>query len=189
MIIRFFKRLFGITRNQESIERPNRAYRSPKDRSFDRAFNVRDTKPELTKEQLTAVDVLARTLWGEARSEGRQGLIAVACVVLNRVAIAQRKGRYWWGTSITTVCLKPYQFSCWNKNDPSYAKLKAATPKTRWFPECLEIAEMAVRGELADITLGSDHYHADYVDPYWAKGEEVVITIGRHLFYRLVNTK
>ena len=46
------------------------------------------------------VDVLARTMWGEARGQGTQGLEAVAAVVLNRVQIATARGRYWWGNNI-----------------------------------------------------------------------------------------
>ena len=39
------------------------------------------------------IDVLARTIWGEARGEGTSGMSAVACVVINRVKIAQEKRR------------------------------------------------------------------------------------------------
>ena len=34
---------------------------------------------------LVDIDTLARTIYGEARGESRQGKIAVACVILNRV--------------------------------------------------------------------------------------------------------
>ncbi len=68
-------------------------------------------------------DVLARTLWGEARSEGHVGMEAVASVVLNRVKVARdHGGKYWWGANIVQVCQKPYQFSCWNRSDPNFQK-------------------------------------------------------------------
>ena len=35
---------------------------------------------------LNTNDVLARTLWAEARGEGQAGMEAVACVILNRAA-------------------------------------------------------------------------------------------------------
>jgi spore germination cell wall hydrolase CwlJ-like protein len=57
--------------------------------------------------------VLARTLWAEARSQGGEGMHAVANVILNRAAQPD-----WWGKDIRSVCLAPYQFSCWNENDP-----------------------------------------------------------------------
>lgn len=34
------------------------------------------------------IDVVAWTLFGEARGEGRQGMVAVACVIVNRAMIA-----------------------------------------------------------------------------------------------------
>lgn len=42
-------------------------------------------------------DILARTIYGEARGESISGMEAVASVVLNRVAFANRRGRFWWG--------------------------------------------------------------------------------------------
>lgn len=133
-----------------------------------------------------AVDVLARTIWGEARAEPQAGMEAVAAVVLNRVAITHAKGGgYWWGNDIISVCQKPYQFSCWNRSDPNYRKLIAVTPDNIHFATCLRIARRAVAGVLTDNTGGATHYHADYVSPYWAQGQRPTTTIGRHIFYRL----
>jgi len=132
------------------------------------------------------IDVLARTMWGEARGEGVTGLEAVANVVQNRVKFAQNQGgKYWWGGNIIQVCQKPYQFSCWNRSDPSYKKLIAVDDSNLYFATCLRIARRAVLGELDDHTGGATHYHADYVAPYWAKGQTPTITIGRHIFYDL----
>lgn len=136
--------------------------------------------------QALEVDVLARTIFGEARGEPHEGLEAVANVVLNRVSIAQKRGRYWWGNNIIGVCQKPYQFSCWNKNDPSYQRLINVTDKNIHFATALRIARRAIIGALPDRTNGATHYHADYVSPYWAVGEKPVKTIGRHLFFKLV---
>jgi len=69
------------------------------------------------------VDVLARTLYGEARGEGLLGLEAIANVIMNRLKISRKKTNgYWWGNSIVGICRKPYQFSCWNKDDLKYRK-------------------------------------------------------------------
>lgn len=132
------------------------------------------------------IDVLARTIFGEARGEPIEGMEAVANVVLNRVRIAQKKGRYWWGNNIIGVCQKPYQFSAWNKSDPSYQRLINVTDKNIHFATALRIARRAVIGALPDNTKGATHYHADYVSPYWARGEVPVKTIGHHIFYKLV---
>ncbi|MEM9470072.1 MAG: cell wall hydrolase [Pseudomonadota bacterium] len=132
------------------------------------------------------VDVLARTIFGEARGEPHEGMEAVANVVLNRARISEKKGRYWWGNGIIGVCQKPYQFSCWNRSDPSYQRLIDVDESNIHFATCLRIARRAVFGLLQDNTKGATHYHADYVDPYWAKGEKPLMKIGAHIFYKLV---
>ena len=69
------------------------------------------------------INIFARTLWGEARSEGVEGIEAVASVILNRVRVAKLFNGYWWGNDIIQVCQKPYQFSCWLKSDPQYQRV------------------------------------------------------------------
>ncbi len=132
------------------------------------------------------IDVLARTLWGEARGEGIDGMKAVACVILNRVHVAEKKGGFWWGNNIIQVCQKPYQFSCWNRSDPNFRKLQAVGEEDLYFASALRIARRAVIGALADITNGATHYHANSVTPYWARGETAVKMVGGHKFYKLV---
>ncbi|MCB1531722.1 MAG: cell wall hydrolase [Alphaproteobacteria bacterium] len=132
------------------------------------------------------VDVLARTLWGEARGEGTAGMEAVASVVLNRVRVAQNRGKFWWGNNIIQVCQKPYQFSCWNRSDPNFRKLQAVDEADLYFATALRIARRAVIGKLEDATGGATHYHASGVAPYWAKREKPTAVIGNHIFYYLV---
>ncbi len=132
------------------------------------------------------IDVLARTLWGEARGEGDKGMEAVACVILNRVKIAEEKSKYWWGNNIIQVCQKPYQFSCWNRSDPNFQKLQAVDETDLYFATALRIARRAVIGRITDKTYGSTHYHAKGVSPYWARNEKPVEVIGNHIFYHLV---
>lgn len=132
------------------------------------------------------IDVLARTIWGEARGEGTSGMSAVACVVLNRVKIAQEKGGFWWGDDIIRVCQKPQQFSCWNRADPNFRKLQAVDERDLYFATGVRIARRAIAGVLHDITKGATHYHADTIVPYWAKGERPVAVIGHHIFYKIV---
>lgn len=129
------------------------------------------------------VDILARTLWGEARGEGAAGMEAVAAVVMNRVALARIRGRMWWGDSVAEVCRKPWQFSCWNERDPNRAKLLAVSSTDPVFALALRIARRAAAGGLADPTRGATHYHARGIMPGWAAGQVPVAEIGRHLFY------
>lgn len=128
-----------------------------------------------------AKDVLARTLWGEARNQSDGGMKAVACVVLNRV-----KDPGWWGHDIPSVCLKPSQFSCWNKDDPNLPKLEAVTAADPVFTKCLQIAHLAVGGALIDITGGSTHYYERHLKPpKWAIGLSPNVTRGDHLFFKI----
>ena len=155
----------------------------------------KNTTPEKPSQKMThdsdaylkelAVDVLARTLWGEARGERPEGRIAVACVILNRLAISNRRGSHWWGNSIIDICQKPYQFSCWNADDPNRPKLMAVDRRNPVFVSCLRVARRAVYLGLDDTTNGATHYHAAGMTPFWVKNERPVAVIGNHIFYRL----
>lgn len=134
------------------------------------------------------IDVLARTLWGEARGEGEEGMHAVANVILNRVATARRRGGdYWWGRTVMQVCQKPYQFSCWNKNDPNFPLLLRVSLDDPQFAVAHRLAALAVMGRLHDITRGADHYHAARIMPFWARDHAPLCRIGAHIFYRLID--
>jgi spore germination cell wall hydrolase CwlJ-like protein len=130
------------------------------------------------------IDTLARTIWGEARGEGSFGMAGVACVIINRVRTAKAKGEYWWGNSVIQICQKPYQFSCWNKDDPNYRALLAVDGRDLEFATALRIARRAMAGALSDQTGGATHYHAAGASPYWTKGFRPCAVIGRHIFYK-----
>ncbi len=133
--------------------------------------------------RLNDIDVLARTIYGEARGESISGQEAIASVVLNRVAFAKRRGRYWWGNSIADVCQAPQQFSCWNKSDPNYQKLIKVGSEDINFCMCQRIAERAVGGTLIDRTCGATHYHTRDISPKWSVGKVPCAEIGSHVFY------
>lgn len=133
--------------------------------------------------RLEDIDVLALTIWGEARGESISGQEAVASVILNRVAFSKRRGRYWWGNSVVDVCQAPQQFSCWNKNDPNYQKLIKVGTDDINFCMCRRIAERAISGTLEDKTNGATHYHTRNCHPAWVRGKMPCAEIGAHLFY------
>ena len=64
-----------------------------------------------------AQEIAARTLYGEARAEPEEGQRAVARVLVNRM----RDGR--WGKNLWSVCLWPFQFSCWLPRDPNLIQI------------------------------------------------------------------
>lgn len=130
------------------------------------------------------VDTLARTMWGEARSCGAPGMRHVASVILNRAAHPA-----WWGRSVVSVCLQPWQFSCRNGNDPNRAKLLAVTAADPDFVLALKIAQQAVNGELLDQTDGADSYYAlsMHTPPAWAASAIHTMSDGWHSFFRTVS--
>lgn len=134
------------------------------------------------------IDVLARTLWGEARGEGTEGMQAVASVILNRAYVAQVRGKYWWGNDIISICQKPYQFSCWNRSDPNFQKLQSVDKSDLYFATAQRIARRAVYDCLEDKTNGATHYHAKQVNPYWTRGERACAIVGNHIFYRITES-
>lgn len=145
------------------------------DRTPPAAFDIVDAARD--------VDVLARTLYGEARAERVRVKEAIAAVVMNRVRRAQERGGYWWGGSVADVCQRPWQFPCWNPESPMRARLESLDAGNATFQSCLRIARRAVRGALKDPTAGSTHYHDQAAYPHWARGRSPAAEIGGRAFY------
>lgn len=127
------------------------------------------------------VDILARTIYGEARGETNDGKRAVGLVILNRY----RSNKWFSADTIAETCQKPWQFSCWNKNDPNYAKITNATEAVLipyW-----KLAESLINNEFADITNGATHYHTKNCHPAWSKGKLPCAIIGNHVFYNNID--
>ena len=136
------------------------------------------------------LDILARTIAAEARSESVLGQAAVAHVALNRL-VSQHGGK----ENLTDILLAKKQFSAWNenerqnytdmknvyinKNDPSYENAKS-------------ISIAVLDGRITDPTYGSNHYYANkgtnkISTPYWydeqlKKAKTNRYQIGNHLF-------
>jgi spore germination cell wall hydrolase CwlJ-like protein len=128
--------------------------------------------------QILQLFILALAVYREARGEPLQGKLAVAHVILNRV----RDSR--WPDTVRDVILQPYQFSAFNKNDSQCTVFPKAQYDKAW-EESFSAAQDVLAGGV-DLTHGCNHYFADTIDPpHWAAPEKHVITIGRHLFYKL----
>ena len=127
------------------------------------------------------VQVVAQTLWGEARGESERGMRAVACVIEER-----RRRRWMKATNAAEVCLAPFQFGCWNRNDPNRARMEAiARQPDAAYTLATAIAQELVAGELVDITDRATHYYAASMPapPGWARGKRPCATVGHHLFF------
>lgn len=132
---------------------------------------------------MNETEILAKTIYGEARGESVAGQEAVANVILNRVKM-NLIHPMWWGKTISEVCLKPKQFSCWNKDDPNFKILQGDLSENPIFQICYRIAQRALAGLLKDNTCGATHYHAFNCHPSWAKHLVPCAEIGHHLFYK-----
>lgn len=126
------------------------------------------------------IDVLARTIWGEARGESLAGQIAVGWTVRHRALIASRyllaHGRWhphYGDGSIGQACKARMQYSCWNADDPNQLKLKNVTLDDPSFQQCMRVALGVVHGALADALLETTHYFnpaAGLRTPDWITG-------------------
>lgn len=140
-------------------------------------------------------EVLARTVFGEDRGGGYEGMQAVANVVMNRVA----SGITWWGHDVLSVCLAPEQFSVWNPFTrpvlfPPNADYEAvintqadSTADGIAFAQAVEIAAKALDGALPDITGGAVNYLSEGDPrpwPSWATPDKETCRIGGQVFFR-----
>jgi len=134
---------------------------------------------------LTDAQLLALTIYGEARGESAEGKIAVGSVILERV-----DHRKWDGQTIKEVCLWPWQFSCYNKSDPNRPMLldmaqhwDREIASNTVLQECHGIAKGLIAGEIERYPIALDYFNPHVCRPDWAKDKQHVATIGNHEFY------
>lgn len=150
------------------------------------------TLAQVAARALDATQIVAVTLWGEARAEPIEGIVAVGCVIRSRVTDAQRR----WGSTWQDVCLARWQFSCWlpKGGQANYTKVAAlvaqlqgdGAPLPDTLRQCWWVARGVMDQLLADNVGGANHYYAPTIPaPSWARGVDPVAQIGGHLFFRL----
>jgi spore germination cell wall hydrolase CwlJ-like protein len=131
------------------------------------------------------IEIMAKTMYGEARGDYARGkggivsLIAVGNVIMNR---ANESGK-----SITEVCLKPRQFSCWNEDDPNRKVIENVTFTDKIYRICFITAAKIIFEEILDITHGANHYYSCHMKrpPHWAEDKTPISKIGSHIFLKL----
>jgi len=60
----------------------------------------------------------------------------------------------------------------------------SAVEKASQHPRWNEAMKIAYEDPKTNYTMGADHYHADYVRPYWADSLTRTVKIGLHIFYK-----
>lgn len=126
-----------------------------------------------------ALDCLTMAIAYEAGQEPMAGQQAVAQVILNRTRVARFPssvcGVVFEGSQRSTGC--QFTFTC---DGSIRRRLRDTTLATA------RMAALSVlTGQAPDRVNGATHYHANYVNPYWAYTGTRVAQIGAHIFYRM----
>lgn len=127
---------------------------------------------------------MAEAIYFEAGNQPLAGKLAVAYVVLNRVAdkrfpnnicdVVHEGVRGANGGMLRNKC--QFSYYCDGKHD------KPKQESKHW-RESIFAAEFS-ESNAYDITEGSTHYHATYVHPGWSKVLTRVVRIQDHIFYK-----
>tara|TARA_R100000995_G_scaffold81520_2_gene54408 strand:- start:352 stop:789 length:438 start_codon:yes stop_codon:yes gene_type:complete len=138
-------------------------------------------------ETATALTCMSYAIYFEARSESTVAQLAVAQVVMNRVndyrfpntvcEVVTDGLRYSWDSSKIVRDKCAFSFYCDGK--PEHIADKQA------YGWAESIAWVVINEQITiDVTDGSTHYHANYVQPYWANAFTNTVCIDTHCFYR-----
>ena len=112
-------------------------------------------------------NILAKTLYYEAGSTcDIQEVLHIGYVIRNRV-----DGSKWYGKNYIEVCLKKWQFSCWNGKDLN--DIEKINITNRRYKICLMVSEYIMdlpKKEIPDYMTGVCHYYEPtLVRPDWAR--------------------
>lgn len=136
-----------------------------------------------------AIDLIARTAYGEDNVCGSRGMQAVINVIQNR----RRRGG-WFGGTWEDVIMKPLQFSIWNAKtskiyaeDPVFQRhlnvIQNVGTNNAQFVEARRLAALAYDDQLADLTNGSTHYKLPTAAAAWSVGHTPAARVGSHEFF------
>jgi spore germination cell wall hydrolase CwlJ-like protein len=118
-------------------------------------------------------DCLASAVYFEARGEPIEGQLAVADVVLNRVASER------YPDTICEVVEQPWQFSFVNAT----GRIPEANRSSEAWEKAVAIARIAQARAAREVQGDVLWYHADYVSPSWGRRLARQEKIGLHIFY------
>ena len=146
------------------------------------------------------VNILAKTIYGEARGSVHIDRLAVGFVIRNRAEVAQgyksrtNKSHPLFGDgTLASACQSPWQFSCWNKNDPNCEVLHKLSFENRFdqadFRKSVLAALWVIEGISPDITDGCLHYHTYAMGwpKSWGEKKHADARFGAHLYYKHID--
>ena len=116
------------------------------------------------------VKCLAIAMHKEARGEGREGMLLVGNVVLNR-ANKHKKG-------VCSVVYEKGQFSWVKGKKERHTVSKEALDLSHWL-----LAQEEV-GSRVDTSKGATFFHNKHIRPMWARRMQLVKRYKGHLFYK-----
>lgn len=122
----------------------------------------------LSKKQL---ECLAAAIHFEARGEPVEGQVAVAEVILARVAASR------WPSSICKVVKQRKQFSFVRGGNIPHLPGKCRDKH-------IHMAQLIAKGSKRSSVRGSQYFHATYVRPIWRLKLKRIGKIGQHIFYQ-----
>jgi spore germination cell wall hydrolase CwlJ-like protein len=176
----------AVNLKQEAVEAAARKQAalalSPPKAKIENSFKLKRSEKQKAvahrRVQLAEENCLARAVYFEARSESELGQLAVAKVILNRVKDPDYPnticGVVYQGSGSRNSC--QFSFAC--DGLPDDVRQPGAWSKSK------VIAQKALAGDAKVAAISSaTNYHADYVNPRWAKSMKRLIKIGRHIFY------
>lgn len=121
---------------------------------------------------------LALNMFFEARSESLEGQLMIAEVTLNRVA----SDRY--PNTVCEVVWQDKQFSWTHDGIHDDPTRMSYLDRVAW-KEIKKAAVFILKDPDSTLPgIEATHYHADYVQPYWASEMEYLGKVGNHLFYK-----
>ncbi|GEM_PF-1661451 len=121
---------------------------------------------------------LTEAIYFEARGESINGQIAVAEVIINRADSPIFPNSICGVIKQGAEKLNKCQFSYKCDGEPEYMTERKAKKRAA------DVAILMMKGERRSLSGNATHYHADYVNPYWASKLKKTATVGTHIFYK-----
>lgn len=128
----------------------------------------------LTPEQL---DIVVKTVLGEARPNDPEGQAAVAWVIRNRANSGQ------FPSDPAKVAKQKYQFSAWNDKSNGGNDQVNTPSSSPAYQAVAQIVQQVFDDQVPDPTGGATYYHTPAVNPSWDNNMTKTAELGGHIFF------